>query len=69
LNVAKHVSVAAQEYDAVASRIRPIPFQLVARDFNFRSGLDVRPSSRLIGPVVGDDRVGFAVADWTSSAQ
>jgi hypothetical protein len=63
LNVTKHVTVAAQEYDAVTGWIGFVPLEFVIRDFNFRSDVDVRPAARVVGPVVGDYRVGFAVSD------
>jgi hypothetical protein len=63
LNVAEYVTVAAQEYDAVTGWIGLVPFEFIVRNFNLRSGLDVRPAARLVGPVVGDDRVGFAFPD------
>src|SRR5712691_10101235 len=63
LNVTEYVTVAAQEYDAVTGWIRSVPFELVVRDFYFRSDLDVRPAARFVGPVVGDLRVGLAVPD------
>jgi len=63
LNVTKHVTVAAQKNDAVTGWIGFVPLEFVIRDFNFRSDVDVRPAARLVGPVVGDYRVGFTVFD------
>jgi hypothetical protein len=63
LNVTEHVTGAAQENDAVAGGIRSIPFELVVRDFDFRSVGDVRPAERFVGPIVIDGRVSFAVSD------
>ncbi len=63
LNVTKHVTVAAQKYDAVTGWIGFVPLEFVIGDFNFRSDVDVRPAARLVGPVIGDYRVGFAVSD------
>src|SRR5882724_5554655 len=63
LNVTEYVTVAAQEYDAVTGWIRSVPFELVVRDFYFRSDLDVRPAARFVGPVVGDLHIGLAVPD------
>src|SRR6266704_1072722 len=63
LNVTEYVTVATQEYDAVTGCIRSVPFELVVRDFYFRSDLDVRPAARFVGPVVGDLHIGLAVPD------
>jgi hypothetical protein len=63
LNVTEHVPGAAQEYDAVPGRIRFVPFEFVVGDFDFGSDVDVGPATRLVGPIVSHDRVGFAVPD------
>jgi hypothetical protein len=47
----------------MAGRIRSVPFEFVVRDFDFRPDVDVRPAARFIGPVISNDRVGFAVSD------
>ena len=53
LNVAEHVTLAAQEYDAVAGGIRFVPFEFVVRNFDFRSEVDVGPAARFVGPIIG----------------
>lgn len=63
LSVTEHVAVAAQEDDAATGGIRFIPFEFVVQDFDFRSALDVKPTERFIGPIIGDGRVGIAVSD------
>jgi hypothetical protein len=47
----------------VAGRIRPVPFEFVVRNFDHRSDIDVRPTARFVGPVIGDCHVGLAVFD------
>lgn len=42
LHVAEYKPLPAQEHHAVPSWIRPVPFQFVVWDFDFRSVLDVR---------------------------
>jgi hypothetical protein len=63
LNVTEHVTVAAQEEDAVAGGIRSVPFEFVVRDFDFRAVVDVSPAERFIRPVIRDAHVGLAVSD------
>ena len=63
LNVTEHVTAATEKDDAVTGRIRSIPFELMIRDFDFRSVADVTPAERFIGPLIGDPRVGLAVPD------
>ena len=63
LNVTEHVTVAAQEEDAVTGGIRSVPIEFVVRDFDFRSVVDVSPPERFIRPVVRDAHVGLAVPD------
>jgi hypothetical protein len=47
----------------VAGGIRSVPFEFLIRDFDFRSDVDMRPVARFVGPVIGDDCVGFAISD------
>jgi hypothetical protein len=63
LDVAEDVAGAAQKYDAMSGRIRFIPFEFIVRDFDLSSDIDVRSPPWLIGPVVGDGRVGLAAFD------
>src|ERR1700684_2562983 len=63
LDVAKDVAGAAQKHDAMPGRIRAVPFELVVGDFNFGSDIDMRPLTRLVRPVVGNDGVGLAASD------
>jgi hypothetical protein len=46
-----------------AGWIRFVPFEFVVRDFDFRSDVDARPVARLIGAIIGDYRIGFAISD------
>ena len=50
-DVAEHVSIATGESDAVAGRIRFVPFELVVRNLYFRSDFDMRTVSRAVGPI------------------
>jgi hypothetical protein len=52
-----------QEDDAVTSGIRFIPFEFAVRNFDLRSDLDMRPSARLVGPIIGDGCAGLALPD------
>src|ERR1700744_4938968 len=63
LDVAKHIAGARQENDAVPSRIRPVPFELVVGDFDFSADIDMRPLAWFVRPVVGDGGVGLAAPD------
>src|ERR1700722_9064278 len=63
LDEAIHVTRAAQEYDSVPGGIAFIPFELVVRDFNFSPDIDMRTHAGSIRTVIGDGRIGLAVAD------
>ena len=66
LHVAEHVFVAAEKDDAVTGRIRLIPFQLVVGDLDLSPDIDVRPATRLVGTIVGEERrIGIPWLGWT----
>src|SRR4029077_1714069 len=54
-DVAIHKVTPAQEDDPVTGRIRLVIFQLVVRDDDLCSDVDVFAAQRLVGPGVGDD--------------
>src|SRR5260370_37607964 len=63
MHVAIDVAAAAEEQDPVPGRIRFVPFELVVRNLDFRSDVDMRPTARLVRPIVRDGRVGLSVPD------
>ena len=62
LDVAKDVSRAAQEHDAVPRWIRFVPLEFVVPDLDLGPDVDMRTMPRLVRPIVGDLGVGLAVA-------
>src|SRR3954468_24253098 len=62
LHEAINVAGAIQEQHPVPGRIRLVPFQLVIRDFDFRSDVDMRPAARAVRPGVGGGPVGLVAS-------
>ena len=62
LDVAVDVALPAQEHDAMAGWIRFVPLEFVVWDLDLGADADMRPTPRLIWPIVGDDGVSLAIA-------
>lgn len=62
LNEAINVPLPTDKNDPVPGRIRLIPFELVRRDFDFRSDINMRPVSWFVRSVVSDLAICLAVS-------